>query len=186
MIEGKTIDCKKLIKVYDNMFSYNERYKFFHYIKNSYFKTEGSDGADAIQHDNIHQIFSNYSTDDVDKMGFSQTDFFQSVAEEYNFWKREIKQIRINLSPPSERNFIHTDADGITLLYYASMEWKPEWGGHTFFMSDDLSEVEYASLYTPGRVMIFDGTVPHMILTPTMMCPIHRYTFAIQFTKVKD
>jgi hypothetical protein len=171
----------KLIEVYDDAFTYHERYKFYNYVKNSAFGIMGSDGSSGIQYDQIQQIYSSFSYKDIDQMGMSKTDIFQTLAKKYNFVNREVKQMRINVSPPAERNFVHSDAEGLTFLYYINLEWKLEWGGHTLFMDDNLEDAIYTSVYKPGRLVIFNGTIPHMIMTPTMSSAQYRYSLAIQF-----
>jgi hypothetical protein len=171
----------KILDIYDDHFSFNDRYKFFNYIKNSIYKIGGNDGSGQEQFDQIQQIYSVFSPSDIDKMELSQTDLFKHIAEKYKLQNRQLKLIRVNFSPPSERNFIHCDAAGVTVLYYASVTWKLEWGGHTLFMDDNLDEAVYTCIYKPGRVVVFDGTIPHMIMTPTMMTTQYRYSLALQF-----
>ena len=94
-------------------------------------------------------------------------------------------QCRINLSAPHQKNRIHTDEDALTLVYYVNPKWDFTWGGHTLFMDDLLQEAEYTCIYKPGRVVIFDGTIPHMIMNESSLCPDYRLTFAIQWkTKI--
>ena len=40
-------------------------------------------------------------------------------------------------------------------------EWKHEWGGETILLGDDAQEIEYCCPYKPGRIIIFDSTIPH-------------------------
>jgi hypothetical protein len=171
----------RVLDVYDDYFSFNDRYKFFNYIKNSIYKIGGNDGSGQEQHDQIQQIYSVFSPADIDKMEFSSTPLFKEITDRYDLQNRQLKLIRVNFSPPSERNFIHCDAAGVTVLYYASITWKLEWGGHTLFMDDNLDEAVYTCIYKPGRMVVFDGTIPHMIMTPTMMATQYRYSLALQF-----
>lgn len=171
----------KLLEVYDDVFTYHERYKFYNFIKNSNYRVSGSDGVSI---DQVHQIFSSYRTKDIDKMGMTSTEFFQELAVSHNFFQQGQKQLRINLSAPSERNFVHSDAEGMTFLYYVNMDWELHWGGHTLFMDDNLQDAMFCCVYKPGRVVVFDGTIPHMIMTPTMMASSHRYSLAIQFNEL--
>jgi hypothetical protein len=171
----------KLLDIYDDALSFNDRYKFFNYIKNSIYRIGGNDGSGQDQADQIQQIYSVFNPSDIEKMGLGDTEIFKEIAETYNLSNRELKLIRVNFSPPSERNFIHCDAAGVTVLYYASISWKLEWGGHTLFMDDQLDEALYTCIYRPGRFVVFDGTIPHMIMTPTVMATQYRYSLALQF-----
>jgi hypothetical protein len=171
----------KLLDIYDDALSFNDRYKFFNYIKNSIYRIGGNDGSGQDQADQIQQIYSVFNPSDIEKMGLGDTEIFKEIAETHNLGNRELKLIRVNFSPPSERNFIHCDAAGVTVLYYASISWKLEWGGHTLFMDDLLDEALYTCIYRPGRFVVFDGTIPHMIMTPTVMATQYRYSLALQF-----
>lgn len=176
----------KLIEIYDDAVSFNDRYKFFNYIKNSIFRVGGNDGAGQEQLDQITQIYSVFTPTDIEKMGLTETLVFKNIAEKYQLAKRGLKLIRVNLSPPSERNFVHCDAAGFTVLYYASIAWKLEWGGHTLFMDDQLDQALHTCIYKPGRIVVFDGTIPHMIMTPTMLATQYRYSLALQFGEKND
>jgi len=175
----------KLLDIYDDALSFNDRYKFFNYIKNSIYRIGGNDGSGQDQADQIQQIYSVFNPSDIEKMGLVDTEIFKKIAETHDLSNRELKLIRVNFSPPSERNFIHCDAAGVTVLYYASISWKLEWGGHTLFMDDLLDEALYTCIYRPGRFVVFDGTIPHMIMTPTVMATQYRYSLALQFGEKK-
>lgn len=180
----KTIQLtnQKTLNVYDNLFSYDERLHLIKIISQSLFRVNGSDAFYNVRTDSVPQIFSSYSEQDLDYIGILKTNAFKILHEDHGLLNKQIKQVRINLSPPSERNLVHTDQAGLTFLYYPNLEWPIEWGGHTMFLNEQLNEVEYTCLNSPGRVVVFDGTIPHMILTPTMMALTHRYSFAIQFS----
>ena len=164
-----------LIDVYDNVFTFSERTNFFNFLLNSKYRVNGGDSFNRS-----YQIFSEFNLEDMKNSGLMNTIGFQEINEKYNLLNRPIKQIRINFSPTSEQNRIHDDAAGLTLLYYATVDWNLDWGGHTLFMDNTLEEAEYTCIYKPGRVVVFDGRIPHMIMTPTNLAEIPRYSLAIQ------
>lgn len=166
----------KLLEVYDDCFTYNERAIWYKFIKSSLFRSDGSD----YDGNNQMQFYSSYSIEDVANMGFLKSPGFEKINKEYQLLARGIKQSRVNLSPSSDYATIHTDRDGLTLLYYANLDWDLNWGGHTLFMDDTLFEAEYTCLYKPGRVVLFDGSIPHMILSISPAAKAHRFSFAIQ------
>lgn len=173
---------KKLIDVYDDLFTHHEKTAFLEFVKNSFFKTSGTDNPSV--YGNIEQIYSQYTLDDAASMGFLDSPQVVNLYKKYDLGSHRLHQIRVNLTTNSEKNLIHTDRKGLTLLYYANVDWKLEWGGHTLFMDDTLENVEFVSLYKPGRVVVFDGTIPHMIMTPSNLCPTNRYSFVMQFEKI--
>jgi hypothetical protein len=176
MIE-KTINTRdeKLIRVYDDVFSYQEKCNLFRFFRSSLYR---SDSGDNNSED---QIYSNFSTLDVENSGIKNIENFKKIINNFDLANKNIKQIRVNLTTPAEKNRIHSDGFGITLIYYANLEWELDWGGHTLFLEETLQEARYVCFYKPGRIVVFDGSIPHMIMTPSNLCPTSRYSFVIQF-----
>ena len=69
-------------------------------------------------------------------------------------------------------------------MYYVNLNWNIESGGHTIFLDDSLKEPIYTSLYQPGKVVLFDGNIPHIIMPYNNIDNGNRKTFAIQYGKV--
>lgn len=164
-----------LLDVYDDVFTFAERTAFFNFLLNSKYRVNGGDSFNRG-----YQIYSDFNLDDMKNSGMLDSSGFQEIDKKYNLLNRNIKQIRINFSPPSEQNKVHDDGAGLTFLYYATVDWNVDWGGHTLFMNNTVDEAEYTCLYKPGRVVVFDGRIPHMIMTPTNLAKIPRYSLAIQ------
>jgi Rps23 Pro-64 3,4-dihydroxylase Tpa1-like proline 4-hydroxylase len=82
--------------------------------------------------------------------------------------------------------FIHTDckpdARELTALWFIAPKWDPEWGGETLFFNDDL-DAEFVVSPRPGRVVIFDGAIPHVGRPPNRICFAPRYTYAMKFER---
>lgn len=169
----------KFIDVYDDVFDYNDIFTFYMKMVQSKFLCTGSDGKGFTNRNG--QIFAQYDHADLLDIGFLSNDAMKSFYDKYDLYGRNLKQVRVNLSTPAEYNNIHTDQDGVTLLYYANTEWNVDWGGHTLFMNENLSDAEMTCLYKTGRVVVFDGSIPHMIMTPSIACPVNRFTLAFQF-----
>tara|TARA_R100000152_G_C6765947_1_gene190822 strand:- start:730 stop:1272 length:543 start_codon:yes stop_codon:yes gene_type:complete len=89
----------------------------------------------------------------------------------------------INLAVPSSIQFQHTHPQKYTLLYYINMEWKPEYYGETLFFNDLGTEVEYTSLFKPGRIVFFDGKIPHTIRPSSHIAPSYRFTLFASFNE---
>ena len=170
----------KLIDIYDGLFSYDDRSTWLTSIYKSLFTCDGSDSSFDL-YPSV-QIFSSYSELDLQNLKFCNSEGFQFLNKKYNLSNRKIRQVRVNLSTLAEKNSPHSDGQGLTLIYYPHLQWDISWGGHTLFLNEDLSDVYKLCLYKPGRVVIFDGTIPHMIVNPTVLCPVNRLSFAIQYT----
>ena len=80
---------------------------------------------------------------------------------------------------------IHVDApyfveDNLTVLVYLNAEWMPNWGGETIFYDDKLDAKKIVSL-KPGRVVMFDGRIPHTGRAPNRITPYNRYILAYKY-----
>lgn len=54
-----------------------------------------------------------------------------------------------------------------TLLYYTNNEWRPDWGGHTIFTTEQGVVTRYP---TPNSIVFFDSTIPYADMEPTEHC----------------
>ena len=174
----------KIIDIYDNVFSFAEMDRFQEYINNANFRIDGADN-EAIPLE--MQTYSKFTHDDCNAMEFYQTNAYKKLNDKYEFYNMNCKQIRVNLTTPAEKNRLHVDAltGGLTLMYYANKKWELDWGGHTLFMNDVMGDAEFTCICKPNRLIVFDGTIPHMIMTPSNLCPTYRTTFVIQYVVKK-
>lgn len=81
----------------------------------------------------------------------------------------------------------HTDgapgSDELTSLWYLCERWEPDWGGETLFY-DDKTGIALAVPPRAGRLVVFDGAIPHAGRSPGRACFEVRYTFAIKWERV--
>lgn len=173
---------KKQIYIFDDLFDFKTRNNFYQFILGSFYKLKGQT-SDTLDFMGEYHIFSEYSPEDVDAMGIltheSSKEFLPLIEE------MEFLQARINLGTLYDKNRFHVDTTknkkSITLLYYANMNWDIESGGHTLFANEDISDMEHCVMFKPGRLIAFDGTIPHCILSPNIASPSYRFAMAIQF-----
>lgn len=181
----------KEILIFDDLFSYATRVGLYSFIVKSLYRTDGFDN-EYPEDAGGHNLYSSYSIQDLEAMKFLD---IPEIKEVLNYVKGyDIQQTRVNLSTLNDKNRFHTDISGTnfttkkevgkTLLYYPNMKWDIEWGGHTLFANENMTEIEYCTLYRPGRIILFDGSIPHCILPPTNLAPTYRYSFAIQYKKL--
>jgi len=72
---------------------------------------------------------------------------------------------------------IHVDTrypDQFTVMLYAHPAWSADWAGETLFFDDERSNVRAAVLPKPGRLVYFDGRIPHVARAVTRTCPALR------------
>ena len=87
----------------------------------------------------------------------------------------------INLSTPFNSNFIHTHEEKKVVLYYCNLEWFDGWHGETLFYNDDKNSILFATPYIPGRIVVFDGSIPHTIRPQSASATNYRFTLALLY-----
>lgn len=174
----------KTAKTYDNLFTFDERRLFYNFALGSYYKMIGNDGIATASENNQYQISSKYDQNDVLAMGFFVGENINKVLKDNGCSLDRVKQCRVNCSHLGEKNVVHSDGKGKTLLYCLNINWRPQWGGHLMLMNEDATDPLEIIGYVSGRVSVFDGDIPHCVMTPTVMSPFHRLTLAVQFNDV--
>ena len=105
------------------------------------------------------------------------------VDERITQGRCEIARMYVNAYTYGDCPTIHVDHDAagnFTVLYYANLEWRPEWSGETVFYTPQRDEIVKAVLPKPGRIAVFDGRIPHVAREPNRIAPVVRYTIAMK------
>jgi hypothetical protein len=93
----------------------------------------------------------------------------------------------VNCSVYGDGYYVHRDCAAyerhVTALYYANLEWQPDWGGETIYYNDD-EDGELVISPRPGRLVIARGAVLHRGNVPTRSCYEERYTLAYKLNSV--
>jgi hypothetical protein len=169
------------ITVLDDVFDYRTRYNFYRFIRSALFRCTGKDAPE----DKEETIFSSFSENDLNNLGLftnHQSTPILELIEGYN-----VTQTLVNLSTPTDKNRYHIDTPksptSKTLLFYPNLKWPLEWCGHTVFANESLTDVEFCSAYVPGRIVWFDGNIPHSITPPSTLAETFRFSLAVQMSK---
>ena len=112
--------------------------------------------------------------------------FFTDEVVEYLDGKvpHNIERAYINMGIHSETPRTHVDSGSKgdkTLLYYINEEWHNDWGGETIFLCSKCKNIEYITPFVPGRIIVFDSTIPHAARQQSFAGPTYRFTLAIKF-----
>jgi hypothetical protein len=87
----------------------------------------------------------------------------------------------VNSAVHGDSYYIHRDSPedskDVTVLYYANLNWQPDWGGETIFYKDDYDAVLAVSL-RPGRLVVSRAAILHRGTVPTPDCYEARLTIA--------
>jgi len=93
----------------------------------------------------------------------------------------------VNCSVYGDSYYAHRDCAAherhVTALYYANLQWQPDWGGETIYYNDE-EEAEFAIMPHPGRVVIARGAILHRGNVPTRICYEERYTLAYKLNSL--
>lgn len=168
------------IFIVDNVLTVSEHNYLYNSILRSNFNI-GFEDTEAIERLSNKYLHSVWNPTVLKECGFidalKNTEIWNIISD------LEVKRIIINLSVPSDTYYPHCHKDELALIYYANMDWKPEWGGETIFFEENLQDIVYASLYKPGRLILADGNIPHTIRSQSDLAPHYRFSLAMFFKK---
>ena len=168
------------IYVYDDVFSWEDAYKFEQIAQTSSFKLNTTTAGAASDTSSFYRCFLNEH--ELDKFNIFNTDGAKSL--EHHF-KDQIWYVSWILSSTYMTKYqFHIDntkkTNGKSFLYYINTKWDKDWGGETLFANSN-GEVEIAVSFKPNRVVIFDSEIVHKPSMITADATPYRYTFVAQF-----
>lgn len=176
------IDNKEILIV-DGAVSAENLYKYYTFACGSLYSISrvGSDTPESLQHRKTLQ--SNYLLRDILNPNF---DFFRNEFI-LNYAKQ--KQLRlyefyVNLCTAGDIYPYHVDGynnNDKTLLYYMNSEWHPYWEGETHFTDNSLTDVLVSCGFIPGRMVLFNSTIPHKSSQPSSDGKYYRFVFTAKF-----
>lgn len=171
----------KSIKIYDEVFSFGEMQSIYGYAFNSLYKPNrhalNYPGVDAKY---APTLKSNLSLPDMLKFAFFQSKWVRSILKENNL---RVSSAYINLCTASDTYTFHTDSgqrEVPTMLAYLNMQWDLSWEGETHFSDEQGRDVLYSAGFVPGRVIMFNSSIPHKSSQPGPMADNYRYVLAVK------
>ena len=167
------------IKIFDDVFKYSNRMSIYELTLNSKFKIGWQD-TNIIEHREKIFMHSEWENKMVIKdilPLIKNKNLLELIDGRYPF-----KSI-VNCTTVNDIYLPHTHPEQNVLLYYINLEWKQEWYGETQFYSEDLKEIIFTNQYVPGRVIWFDGEIPHTIKTQSFSAPKFRFSLSIFFDR---
>lgn len=173
------VDFGKKIHVFDGLLPMNVRDKAFMFASNSMYRIGWGD-SDSEKKRAYKFLYSSFTEDDNNNFGVLPYLLANTVVKDI-VGNLQPKNSIINLSTPSNVHTAHAHPEKLVLLYYVNPEWEQSWYGETLFYSEDLKEIKLALPYTPGRVVLFDGSIPHSIRPQSIAADGYRFTYAVSF-----
>lgn len=170
------LENDKKIQIFDNIFTYSFRRSLYNELIRMPFiigwHDDWEDGTTKFLHSLINEKF-------LENNNFF--DFIKNDKLKDDFNNLEFKFSILNLSFPIDSYLTHFHQEKKVLLYYVNMDWKNEWHGETNFYDESGKNLAFSTCYTPGRIIIFDGSIPHALRPQSIRSPNYRLTLSLFF-----
>jgi|SaaInlStandDraft_7_1057024.scaffolds.fasta_scaffold15786_3 hypothetical protein len=170
------------IRVYDGLVSADTKRRVFDIAKKSYFTLGWNDKEVSTGYVEEY-VHSKWNKEALDNTKLLANSALSEILDRIGLYEDRILQCVINLDTCADTHFTHTHGDSTVLLYYVNLNWEDGWAGETLFFNPlEESEVLMCSKYIPGRVVLFNGSLPHTIRPPSRLYPNkYRFTLSIVF-----
>lgn len=181
----------KKIEIYDDVFSFGELQAVYKYTLNSLYKPHRR----ALDYPGVDTKYTptlkaTLSLPDILNFAFFQSVWVRNFLKERNY---RIYSTYINLCTASDTYSFHTDNGSYQLpsmLGYLNMVWDPCWEGETHFSDERGKDTLVSAGFIPGRIIVFDSSIPHKSSQPGPMADNYRYVLAVKLaikgTKIWD
>ncbi len=180
VIREVEVDNGRKLRVYDNVFDMEYRHSLYSFAQNSMYRIGWADGP-LVENKKLQFLPSTYSHEDLERVELLHRLKATPVVQEMDGFN--LTKCVMNLSTPSDANFVHAHPEDKVLLYYVNLDWRDGWHGETLFYDEPGKEVMFASSYTPNRLIAFDAKIPHTIRPQSHLAPFYRLTLALIYTK---
>ena len=175
-LRKESIDDKDIV-IYDDAFSGSEKYKLMcMFYEDSYTVNRTSAPFDNTK----PTLKSNWSIAKLLGSGFLENPIIKDLILKNDL---RVGDVYVNLSTASDLHIYHIDSDeegNMTALYYGNTDWKVEWEGETHFTDNDLNDTKLSCGFVPGRLVLFDGRIPHKSSSPTVTADDYRYVLTLK------
>tara|TARA_R100001015_G_C4591728_1_gene147195 strand:+ start:342 stop:860 length:519 start_codon:yes stop_codon:yes gene_type:complete len=158
-----------MIKVIDNVFNEKE-IEFFYaeFRDNMSWKFRG-EALDNTNWRKFH-MFLNKEDSVHSKLFDKSNELFKKNLPSFS----ETHEIKNNYASGylyGTHHEIHKDYDegGYTIMFYLNKIWDVSYGGETIFVNN-LGDITNSIIPKPGRVAIFDGSIPHAAREVSRIC----------------
>lgn len=171
-----TLSSGKEIYVYDGLVSLEMRQSVMKFCKQSFYRI-GWDDGETEKARNFQFLYAPFTEEEDRSARLLPYLINNTPVGQHVQMLRRTKSV-VNLSLPTNTFFAHSHPEKIVILYYVNTIWEHEWHGETVFYSEDLSEIELCIKYTPGRVVVFDASIPHALRPQSSTADDYRFTYA--------
>ena len=171
-----------MLKIFDNEVPFASQQETYNFVLNSAYKLGWHDSN--VENKFVPNVHSDWNINDLKNSGVYP--YLKNVAKKLKLdIDKNFDKCIVNLSKSSDYNFSHCHTEENVLLYYVNLEWQDGFGGETIFYNDNLTDIKLASMYKPGRIVAFDGSIPHTIRPQSSYGPNYRFTISCFLKKEK-
>jgi hypothetical protein len=125
-------------------------------------------------------VHSEWSKEDLEKSGLLDSDNMKKIIKGEGISLDKFSHCILNIDTISDSHWPHTHPETV-VLYYLNIEWQEGWGGETLFYDRDCKEIVYGSKFTPNRIIVFNGDLPHSIKHQNRIADKYRMSLSIFF-----
>tara|TARA_B100000963_G_scaffold148082_1_gene128913 strand:- start:262 stop:777 length:516 start_codon:yes stop_codon:yes gene_type:complete len=167
------------LSVFDNRVPYHIKESMWDACINSHYKLGWVDTEQPEKYD--LNAYSLWTLEEYKQSGLQQ--YIKDCMNDTDwFTNKKLIKVICNLVRSNDVHYIHIHHNEQVALYYVNLEWRDGWHGETLFYNpDDLDEIVYTSLCVPGRIVLFDGSIPHAIRPQSVKAPKFRITLSLFF-----
>jgi hypothetical protein len=175
-----SINTNKRVAIYDDVFDLSYREFIYEAATKAKFSIGWTD-SDSIERQTFKYLYSEFNQADLDYLKLPKKIANSPIQQEIEGYT--ISKVVLNLTTPTDTHFIHTHPEDKVVLYYVNLHWDNSYYGETLFFSESCQEIMLATPYTPGRITVFDASIPHTIRPQSATAPHYRFTLAMVFNK---
>ena len=175
-------DGRKIFIV-DNMIESEELDKISEYLSNVPVTLTDFDRTDTAQFKHLKHDFLDSDKKCNDRFVVALAEMSRYFLKKREIGVGELYRAYLNVNLFGDFQFAHSDGEGWTALFFANNRWEEDWGGEIVFYPGDQDAYCYSIYPKPGRMLIFDGTIPHRGGVPSKFFHGPRMTLALKFHK---
>jgi Rps23 Pro-64 3,4-dihydroxylase Tpa1-like proline 4-hydroxylase len=183
---ANSLDQKRLFIVEDNLYDANSSKEIFEYFKLSNWNFDGSNGTDISLKWNYYLNYRH----DIEKQLLNQSN---SLLKKYNLNNVfSLKRSYASANTYGYSGEYHVD-DGakeynevVTIMFYLNDTWNFDFGGETFFLNNEKTEIEHAVIPKPARAVIFDGFIKHGPRPLSKVCKDMRIVLTFKYGLINE
>lgn len=173
-----------MIEIFDDLITFSVRSQILNFIQNSNYRLVGWQDREDFDREKL-DIHSAWSLEDLQRSNLMPYVEQAIKQSKFNIGIEQYQKCVVNLVKAGDVYHTHVHRDQYGLLYYANLEWFEHYAGETLFFDKFKKEVVKAISFVPGRIIVFDGDIPHTIRPQSSIGPQFRFTLTVFFDKTK-